>query len=209
MPLPDGGGGVTYTLHLFWNRRKYEFPPSLESSNQMPFALLPLCLVPRAFTGCPICSCTWVGTTVIWVFHHLSQPLLPNSHQHRQNWADTQNPSQPNRAARADGTPCTYTTMCRILKNSELREAPMERGSSHGSATNSCFHALPDSEIYTPEYMHFLWQLSAIKAASLRPPVSPLLSRLQGWGLTGKDRPWEYERDVEICPRDRLLMKSS
>ena len=117
--------------------------------------------------------------------------------------------SSPNRGARADGTPCTYTKMCRILKNSELREAPMERGSSHGSATNSCFHALPDSEIYTPEYMHFLWQLSAIKAASLRPPVSPLLSRLQGWGLTGKDRPWEYERDVEICPRDRLLMKSS
>ena len=39
----------------------------------------------RTSTGCPICSRTWVGLTLIWVFH-LAQLLLPNSHQSRQNW---------------------------------------------------------------------------------------------------------------------------
>ena len=43
----------------------------------------------------------WDGLTLIWVFHHLAQPLLPNSHQLRQNWADITtlqiqvNPTQP------------------------------------------------------------------------------------------------------------------
>ena len=24
------------------------------------------------YTGCPICSWTWVGLTLIWVFHHVA-----------------------------------------------------------------------------------------------------------------------------------------
>ena len=40
-------------------------------------------------TGWFICSETWVGLTLIWAFHHLAQLLLPNSHQPKQNWADS------------------------------------------------------------------------------------------------------------------------
>ena len=45
----------------------------------------------------------------LW-FHHLAQPLLPNSHSPRQNRADSgtlKTQSQPNKGPRADGTPCT------------------------------------------------------------------------------------------------------
>ena len=45
---------------------------------------------------------------------HVSQPLLPNYYQPRQNWVDnewnTQNLSQPNLGERADGTPCIVVT---------------------------------------------------------------------------------------------------
>ena len=41
-------------------------------------------------TGCPICSGTWVGLTLIWVFHHLALPLLLHSYQLRQNRADSE-----------------------------------------------------------------------------------------------------------------------
>ena len=33
-------------------------------------------------------SSAWVGLTLIWVFHHLAQQLLPNYHQPKQNWAE-------------------------------------------------------------------------------------------------------------------------
>ena len=39
--------------------------------------------------GCPNCSWTWVGLTLIWVFHHLrpaASAIFPSAH--RQNWAD-------------------------------------------------------------------------------------------------------------------------
>ena len=36
-------------------------------------------------TGCLICSWTRVGLTLIWVLHHLAQPILPPRH----NWADS------------------------------------------------------------------------------------------------------------------------
>ena len=43
----------------------------------------------HSFTGRSICSCTWVALTWIWVFYHLAQPLLPNSHQPKLNKADS------------------------------------------------------------------------------------------------------------------------
>ena len=43
-------------------------------------------------TGWFICPKTWVGLTLIWVYPHLAQPLLPNSNQPRQNWADSGSP---------------------------------------------------------------------------------------------------------------------
>ena len=46
--------------------------------------------------------------------------------------------------------------LCRVSRNSELRETQTERGNSLGNAKkNSGFHALPDSEIYTAEYSFF------------------------------------------------------
>ena len=51
----------------------------------------------------------WVGLALIWVLHHLSHPPLPNSHQARQNWADSgiaKNESHPNSSQRGDGSHC-------------------------------------------------------------------------------------------------------
>ena len=47
---------------------------------QWLYRLLPIriCLRKSVYivhTGCPICSCTWVGLTLIWVFHHLAKLL--------------------------------------------------------------------------------------------------------------------------------------
>ena len=66
----------------------------------------------RSSTGCPICSCTWVGLTLIRVFHHLAQ--LPShfcqisispgrTGQTHSKFKSTQ-PSPG-----AAGTPCTCT----------------------------------------------------------------------------------------------------
>ena len=44
---------------------------------------------PTLHSLCPTCSWTWVGLTLILVSHHLAQPLLPNFHQPRQDWADS------------------------------------------------------------------------------------------------------------------------
>ena len=53
------------------------------------------CGVWHMSTGCPMCSRTWVGLTLICEFHPTclaGQPLLPNSHQPRQNLADSGTP---------------------------------------------------------------------------------------------------------------------
>ena len=45
----------------------------------------------RRFTGCPFCSCTWVGVEFdldVRPSCPVPQPLLPNSDQPKQNWAD-------------------------------------------------------------------------------------------------------------------------
>ena len=39
------------------------------------------------YTGRPISSQTLTRLTLIWVFHHLAQLPLKNSHQITQNWA--------------------------------------------------------------------------------------------------------------------------
>ena len=53
------------------------------------------------YTGCPICSRTWVGLTLIWVFHPLVQlPSRfcqnPTAQAESDRQCNTQNPSQPN-----------------------------------------------------------------------------------------------------------------
>ena len=73
-------------------------------------------------TGCPICSWNWVGLTLICVFHNLVQPPLPNSHQLKQNWADsgTLKIRLPNQLSlQADETPC----IPRIISSSIKRRA--------------------------------------------------------------------------------------
>ena len=40
-------------------------------------------------TGCAKWAETWVGLTWISLFHHLAQPLQPNSHQPKQSRADS------------------------------------------------------------------------------------------------------------------------
>ena len=63
-------------------------------------------------TGCPICSCIWVGITDWKIPSSFppTQPLLPNSLQPKLNQADSgisnSAPSQPNPGARGDRTPC-------------------------------------------------------------------------------------------------------
>ena len=65
----------------------------------------------RSSTGCPICSCTWVGLTLIRVFHHLAQ--LPSHFwqipiiQGRIGQTIEQSKFKSSRPIpRADGTPC-------------------------------------------------------------------------------------------------------
>ena len=64
------------------------------------------------FPGCPICSLTGVGLSLILVFNYLAQPLLPSSQQPRLNCTDSEHSKSYSKqpSPRADGTPCTMDT---------------------------------------------------------------------------------------------------
>ena len=90
---------------------------------QWLYRLLPIriCLRKSVYivhTGCPICSCTWVGLTLIWVFHHLAH--LPSRFCLIPRQLKTQNPSQPNSGTRADPdrTPCSAHSSKLFLQRS-------------------------------------------------------------------------------------------
>ena len=76
------------------------------------------------------------------MFHHLAQPLLPNSHQPRQTWADSGTVEHPRfkstqPSPREDGTPCqfdeTYLGIEGLEELADFRGLWQRRGSLVGA----------------------------------------------------------------------------
>ena len=123
-------GGITSSEHLpkpLTSSVRTKRTATVSQLNAAEQELETLSSFKLSFTGCLICcSWNWVGLSLIWVFHHLAQPLLPNSHQHRHNWGDSGalkiqvNPTQ-SMSRWEHETPCIVHPACKVLTKCPFR----------------------------------------------------------------------------------------